>query len=170
MSDFPQMPKRSLELPFGCKDLIDVETIRNWKPVADRVRPFRATIDRLAYVEGQIAELLRLGGTAKLVSVSRHHDHGQLMVISDPDLSVSAVFAHWRDAHEEEALRKVFEEQGISSITGPVGGWKTKDALRYILPSEPLDAARLIGQVFCNGYGLGALAEVNLSYHERKRA
>lgn len=170
MSDFPQMPKRSLELPLGCKDLMDVESIRNWKPVVDRGRPFRATTDRLAYIEGQVAELLQLAGTSKLVSVGRYEDHGQVMVISDPDLSASAIFAHWRNALEQEAVRNVFEEHAIPAIIEPVGRWKTKDALKYTLPAEPSDAARLIGRVFCAGYGLGVLAVINVSYHERERA
>ncbi len=170
MSDFPQMPKRSLELPLGCKDLMDVEAIRNWKPAVHRSRPFRAKTDRLAYIEGQVAELLQLAGTSKLVSVGRYGYDGQIMVISDPDLSASAVFAHWRNGPEQEAIRNVLEEHGIPAITEPVGRWKTKNSLRYTLPAEPSDAARLIGQVFCAGYGLGVLAVINLSYHERERA
>ena len=168
MSDFPQMPKRSLELPLGCKDLMDVEAIHNWKPV-DRGRPFRATTDRLAYIEGQVAELLQLAGTSKLVSVGRYEDYGQIMVISDADLTASAIFARWRNAPEQEAVRNAFEEHGIPEIFEPVGNWKTKDSLRYNLPAHPSDAARLVVQVFCTGYGLGVLALINCSYHERER-
>ena len=80
------MPKRSLELPLGCKDLMDVEAIRNWKPVVQRAKPFRARTDRLAYIEGQVGELLQSGSASKLISVGRYEDHGQVMIISDPDL------------------------------------------------------------------------------------
>ncbi len=34
MSDFTERPKRSIELPLGCKDLIDIAEIRDWKKAA----------------------------------------------------------------------------------------------------------------------------------------
>lgn len=170
MSDFPQMPKRSVELPLGCKDLMDIEAIRNWKPVGDRDWPWRVATDRLAYIEGQLAELLHSAGKSKLVSISRYQDHGQVMVIPDADLGASVIIASWRGASEGQTICQVFEDAGISPITGPLGRWKTKDHLKYTLPVEAADGARLIRELFRVGYGLGDMAVINLSHHERKPA
>jgi hypothetical protein len=168
MSDFPQMPKRSVELPLGCKDLVDSDAIRNWKPAVEP--PWQTTNDRLGYVEGQLSHLLQSAGKSKLVSVLTFQGHGHIMVIQDADLDASVVAAHWRTAPEQEALRNVFEEVGVPQRTEPVGRWKTKGALKYTLPADDSQAARLISEVFRAGYGLGILATIRLSYHESKRA
>ena len=157
MSEFPQMPSRSVELPLGCKDLMDVEAIRNWKSVGGLELPWRETTDQLAYIEGQLAEFLQSAAKPKLVSVSRHWHYGQVMVTSDPDLSASTILAHWCNAAEQETIRKVFEEACMSPITGPVGKWKSKKALKYQLPAQNPHGARLIGELFRSGYGLGDL-------------
>lgn len=170
MLDFPQMPKRSVELPLGCKDLMDVEAIRNWKSVGGLDLPWRETADQIAYIEGQLAEFLQAAGMPKLVSLSRHRDYGQVMVTSDPELSASTILAHSRDATEQQAIRKVFEEAGMPPLTGPVGRWKFRNALKYQLPAQSSDGARLIGELFRSGYGLGDLTVIHLSYHEPKRA
>jgi len=163
------MPKRSVELPSGGKDLIDVEEVREWEPVPHRDHP-RQTTDRLAYIAGPLARLLESVGKSKLVIVSRYQNQGQIMVISDPGLPTPIISALWHRATQAQAVRSVFEEAGIPAITGPVGTWKTKDELKYALPVEASEAARLIGEVFQAGYGLEVLSVINLSYHERKRA
>jgi hypothetical protein len=170
MSEFPEMPIRSVDLPYGCKDLLDVDAIRNWKPAGERVRPWRETTDRLAYIEGQMAELFQTAGRSKLIYLSRHEDHGRVLIISDNDLNASVVAASWRNAVELEAIRSVFDEARVPSRTEPVGHWETKDALKYALPAKDSDAAGLIGQVFRAGYGLEALGVIKLLYHDRKPA
>jgi hypothetical protein len=59
MSDFVQRSNRSLDLQLGCKDLMDVEAIRDWKAAShpDKFRPL--TEDRLAFVEGFLAGRLK---------------------------------------------------------------------------------------------------------------
>ncbi len=169
MNNFPEMPKRSVELPLGCKDLFDLEQVRNWKPAPQREWP-SPTSDRLAYIEGQLAGLLQSGGKSKAVGVSRYEDHGQIMVISDPNLAASVLFASWHTATQEQALRRLFEEAGTSAAAEPVGRWKSKHSMKYLLPAEPSAAARFIGEVLRAGYGLGELSVINLSYHEAKPA
>jgi hypothetical protein len=169
MKNFPEMPKRSIELPLGCKDLFDLEAVRNWKP-APHVEWRRGTWDRLAYIEGQLAEMLQPGGKPKVVMVSRSLDRGHIMIILDPDLDASVLFASWHSAAQEQALRQVFEEAGTPSAAEQVGRWKSENSLKYFLPAEPAKAARFIGEVLRAGYGLVERSLINLSYHERKRA
>jgi len=167
MSNFPQMPKRSVELPLGCKDILDVEEVRQWKPVFHQDWP-GLTSDRLAYIEGQLVQRLQAAGKSKLVGIACSQDRGQIIVTSNADLAAPIIFASWHSAAEEQALRGVFEEAGISPATGPLGRWKAKDLLKYALPVEASRVARLVGEVFRAGYGLGDLSLINLWYHERK--
>jgi hypothetical protein len=166
MNVFPKMPERSVELPLGCKNLMDVEAIRNWKPAVEQPWPWRAASDRLAYIEGQLADLLEAAGKSKLVSIWLH----KVTVVADRDLNGSTILVQWRDAAEQESIRQVFEEGGIAATTEPLGRWKIKNGLKYTLPAEASSAARLIGEVLRNGYGLQMMAVIHLTCFEQKCA
>lgn len=170
MSDLVQRSKRSIELPLGCKDLIDVEDMRSWKGASlpDWFKP--PTTDRLAYMEGFLARRLESAGKSILVVMSRHLDQGQLSVDADSDLIEPVIFAVWNGATQEQTIRDVFEEARISRATEPVGRWKGKRSLKYLLPIDPSKAVRLIGEVFRMGYGLGDLSFVSLWHYERRAA
>jgi len=160
MSEFIQNPERGVELPLDCKDLIDIDEIRYWTPVAHPDWPPRTT-DKLAYIEGYLARLLQTAGESPLVFLSCNQERGQVMVIRDPDPVGPAVFASCNGAAQEQVLRAIFEEAGMLPITGPVGRWKGKCSLIYPLPVDPSMAARFIGEVFRAGYGLGDLASIS---------
>ncbi len=68
MNSFPEMPKRGVELPLGCNDLIDVEAIRNWTGNEHPGWPKR-TLDQLGYMEGYLTRLLESAGNAAILSV-----------------------------------------------------------------------------------------------------
>src|SRR5215475_12826789 len=91
MGKFVEKSQRGVELPLGCKDLIDLEEIRNWRPPIYRYWP-QATTDRLAYIEGSVAQFLQFERSSKLVVISRHLNQGQIMVISYSRLSGSILF------------------------------------------------------------------------------
>lgn len=149
---------------------MDVEAIRNWKPAVEQPWPWRASSDRLAYIEGQLADLLEAAGKSKLVSIWLHKDYGQVTVMADRDLNGSTILVQWRDAAEQESIRKVFEEGGMAASTEPLGRWQIKNALKYTLPAEASSAARLIGEVLRNGYGLQMMAVIHLTCCEQKCA
>ena len=166
MSEFIQQSNRSVELPLGCKDLIDVQDIRDWKSVT---RPdwLLLTKDRLAYMEGYLTRLLQQAGKSPLVLISRHQDGGSVLVVRDVDLVVPVVFVSWNGATQEHAVRAVFEQAGISPITEPVGRWKAKHSLKYPLATDHSIAAQFITGVFRMGYGLGDLASISMWYREK---
>jgi len=161
MSDFIQRPKRCIELPLGCEDLIDVEEIRSWKAARhpDWLRP--PTTDRLAYSEGFLARRLESAGESTVVCISGYLDQGQVFFKADGALLFPVIFALWNGAAQERSIRSVFEERGISPATEPIGRWKAKRSLKYLLPTDPSEAARLIGEVFRVGYSLGDFSLVN---------
>src|SRR5437588_116481 len=117
-ASFPN-PTRSVDLPQGCKDLMDVEDIRNWTSLANQ--SWRAwPSDQLAYMEGFLAGILHEAGRSPLVCISAHSDRGHVMVRPDPDPAGPAVFAHCSGKAQKQAVKAVFEEARISPIEGPV--------------------------------------------------
>src|SRR5579862_5018088 len=166
MSEFIQQSKRSVELPLGCRDLIDIQDIRDWKSVNDPDWLVPAE-DKLAYMEGYLTRLLQQAGKCPLVLISRHQDRGNVLVVRDVDLVVPVVFASRNGGTQEQAVRAVFEEAGISEITEPVGRWKAKRSLKYPLAADPSIAAQFIAGVFRMGYGLGDLASISMWYREK---
>ena len=66
VSEFIQQSKRSIELPLGRKDLIDVEGIRNWKPTVNPDWP-PAKTDQLAYMEDCLTRLLQSAGNVPVL-------------------------------------------------------------------------------------------------------
>ena len=167
MSKLVQKSKRSLELPLGCKDLIDVDSIRNWSKL-DRPDWPKRTLDQLAYMEGYLAGLLQSAGKTALVCVGRSENRGTIMVVPASDLPGSVVFAMWNSAAQEQALRAVFDEARISPLVEPVGRYKANKCLKYPPPPGPSDAARFLGGLFRAGYGLEDLAPITLWHHEPK--
>src|SRR5438552_1007007 len=116
MSEFIQKPKRSVELPLGCKDLLDLEEIRNWAPV---IRPNwgQEATDKLAYMEGYLSRIMGSSGKFMLVSISRNLDQGWVTVVPDADLAGSVVLAWWNGSAQQQAVRVAFEEAGLAPVT-----------------------------------------------------
>jgi hypothetical protein len=169
VSEFIQRSDRSIELPLGCKDLLDLEEIRSWKPGTGHSQPNIST-DQLAYLEGYLAGLLESSGGSVLVGISLFQGMGHVYLIPDAALQAPVIFASWNGASQEHALRRALEEAGLQPATEPVGRWKASRTWKYLLPPSPAAAARAIGQIFRTGYGLGDLASVTLWYHEPRTA
>jgi hypothetical protein len=160
---FETDPQRTAELPPGCKDLIDLDDIRNWTSFANESWPPRPT-DQLAYIEGFLAQLLQACGPAALVCISAHPDRGHVMVRPDPDPAGPALYPESSGSGQQTAVPAAFEELGIEPITKPTGRWRKKCPRFYPLPSDPSVAARFIGQVFRTAYGLHDLAPISFLY------
>ena len=157
---------RSIELPLGCKDLSDVSQMGNWEPSATPSNWPKRTEDKLAYSEGYLARLFTSVSKGAIVSISRFQDHGSVTMIPDAELGALFVAVSWNGATQERAVRAVFEEEGISPVER-ADRWKPhKRGLRYALPAEPVVAAKFIGKLFRDGYGLGDLSRVVFWYHE----
>ena len=169
MSDFIQRSDRSIELPLGCKDLLNIEEVRNWKPVTGHNRPKLST-DKLAYLEGYLAKLLESAGNSALVGISVFQGMGHIHVIPDATIPAAVIFASWNGAAQELAIRNALDAEGLQPAAEPVGRWKTGRSWKYLLPGDPSCAARAIGQVFRSGYGLGDYTSITLWHHEPKTA
>lgn len=153
MRGFIQNSKRSVELPFGCKDLIDVDSIRNWR-VDGTASGLISTADRLAYVDGQLSRLLEANGPFPLVSLSHRVAVGRVSIIRNTGLFAPVLSVHYNGPPDERAVRYLLEESEILLITEPVGNRRTKNVLQSQLPADTTAAVQLIGRILREGYGL----------------
>jgi hypothetical protein len=163
MNPFPEMPERSIELPLGCKDLIDVEEVRKWQTA----QHWRDVVqDQLAYMEGYLAGLIKSTRGSYSLWLFRFRDHGGIMVVRDDQLKDQVLFASWSSIVQRRNLEAFFAESGGVPISPPVGRWKTHRSMLYRLPPGAAAAAQFAGEVLRGGYGLPDRARVDLRYHE----
>src|SRR5262245_2211731 len=122
MSPFPDMPERSIELPLGCKDLIDVAEIRKWQTARHWLDVVQ---DQLAYMEGYLTRLIESTSESYGLWLSRFQDRGSVSVVRDSQLKDKVLFASWSSIVQRRNLEAFFAESGSVAISPPVGRWKT---------------------------------------------
>lgn len=151
MGDFGEHPERSIKLPPGCKDLIDVigksglTSIIDWQTVNTK---------ELASVEGHLADVLRLAGGFHQIYVSCRVDAGLIVAMTASKFTENELTASCKGRSEHQAVRNISKRAGLSPITSPARGAKLACSLRFRLPPEPTEIAWLIGDLFRAGYGL----------------
>ncbi len=174
MNRFVNYGKRSVTLPKGCKDLIDVLQARRRSP-ASMATPGRATLAPDQGTLGDIAIYL----ARQLQTPSRFSN---LLVLWGDALEAVQVplteaglelFALIRPGGaSEKAVQRVFERAGI----GSAGGWRVDvfgtatQLLRYRLPNAAQSAAGLVREVLRVGYGLPENARLEFYYVEEPPA
>jgi len=161
MNRFVNYGKRSITLPEGCKDLIDV--LRLDKPTSG---PARAEPGSLADVEAHIARQLQAAAKfSNLVILWGHTVNNIQVVLIEGTLNLWAGME--ASGPTEAAVRKVFAQAGIPLAGAP---FKTLVAptqvLGWQLPGNPGAAAGLICALLRNGYGVADAARLEFHYVE----
>src|ERR1051326_1120682 len=162
MDGFPQMPKRSVDLPLGCKDLADAREIHEPNPAQWRQR---RVADQLAYMEGYLAQLIESTGGSYGLWLSRFQDHGMVGVVCDSQLHDQVLIATWRSIVQQRNLAAYFGDVSAVAVQPRIGRWKTRHCMIYRLPADPTAAAGFAGQVFRGGYGFSDTSVIYLDYH-----
>jgi hypothetical protein len=162
MNKFVNYGKRSISLPEGCKDLVDV--LRLDKPASG---PARAEPGSLADVEAHIARQLQAAAKfgALLILWGHATNHIQVVLI-EGTLSLRASMESWGPT--EAAVREVFEHADIplagnplktTAAPTPVRGWQ--------LPRSAGAAAGLVCGLLRRGYGVAEAARLEFYYVEK---
>jgi hypothetical protein len=158
MNDFVNPNTRSISLPIGCKDLIDVVAIRNCKP--DTHCKHTRFGDHLAVIERDLPRLLQPTGKFPRVVIATHYrkhleeDRGYVSVIQGCVSEGPVVDAICKDRSQEQLVQSAFAKKRISPVLEPKRLRSKRSLTRYPLPTDIFVAAQLIGEIFRAGYGL----------------
>jgi hypothetical protein len=161
MNEFVNYGKRSITLPEGCKDLIDV--LRLDKPTSG---PDPGEPGGLADVEAHIARQLQAAAKFSILLILWGHAVNIIQVVLiEGTLNLWAGMEAWGPT--EAAVREVFEHAGIPLAGEPL---KTLAAptqvLGWQLPGSAGAAAGLICDLLRSGYGVAEVARLKFYYVE----
>src|SRR5438876_7442088 len=103
MNKFVNLSKRSVELPAGCKDLIDVLQQAKRHPASTLTVH---SAEGLTDVAKHLSGLLELGAKSKYLVITWHEmNYVQLM---NQDGVLTALVVVHESTHREQAVRRVF--------------------------------------------------------------
>ncbi len=180
MARFVNYQKRGVELPPGCKDLIDVLKGK-WKAKADNVfaGKWEAVPKPDLFPSGGIGQIERYV-TRILVSPAKF----AALIMSSLDKQVVTglyrhpcadtfdvvLFVRRNDEALEQAIRGFFKERGIDHTLDYLcsGGVEPNymRALKYPLPSDAKQTAGLLADLLKGVFALDAEAGLAFAYHE----
>ncbi len=159
MNQFINYKKRSVELPAGCKDLIDVLHLAK----REASSTFTSQSGRLADVAKHLSALLKPGAKSRNVAITwRQMNYLHLM---NEEGGLTALAIVHEDTAREPAVRGVFEAAGIAPILDEaVAGASFVRVLAYPLPSRAPAVEQLISDLLRRGYGLAEDVRLELSW------
>jgi len=170
VSQFVNYLKRGVELPEGCKDLIDVLQKGNQGSVH---KPDRVAEEGLANIEGYLSSMLASPAKRKFLSIFwfEHEDKICLPLLFIGGVINALLLVACTDAERERAVRAVFAQAGIAPVQDlAVHNWGHAEAesrwLRYPVPATAREAACLIIELLRTAYGLPETAKLDFTYCE----
>jgi hypothetical protein len=159
MNEFVNFQKRGIELPSGCKDLIDV---------LSQLREARIPAEGFADIERYLSRLLQSAAKRGSVTISSL-DYRKSVRLSSRDGRLKVmVVVDTRDAVREQAVLTLFREAGIppKSDYDYSGDGVPLRVLFYLLPVSVPDAAGLIRALLHKVHGLAEDAGLLFLYRE----
>ena len=162
MNEFVNMGKRSIELPAGCKDLIDV--LQPAKRHALDNLTISLAEGGLADLAKHLANLLEQGKKTKNLGIT-WHELNYLHLVNE-GLFLTALLVVHDNTHREQAVRAVFAVAGLAPIRDEaVNGWSVR-VLGYPLPAGASNIEELISDLLRKGYGLAENVRLEFAFWE----
>lgn len=160
MNPFVNFQQRGIELPGGCKDLVDVLRMEHQR-VAEPNRV--ALTEGLADIERYVSGLLQPDAKVKQV-ILFSYDYRAVVCLRfgpfrfgySPSGLSALVYVDDTEPLQEQAVRTVFEEAGISPFL-------ESGVLRYALPNTLTEATNLITDLLRRGFGVRE--DARLGFH-----
>ena len=171
MNQFVNYQQRGIELPPGCKDLIDVLRMEYLRVSELNLAPAEGLSDIERYVSRQMNSRAKF----RRLTVSCSHRLDAICLAMSPFcpshgpwlMSIS-VSVDPNKPTEERAVRRVFDNAGISplikTLTAVDGLVRS---LHYPLPSAASDACRIIADVLRSAFGVTEQSPLWFDYLER---
>jgi len=170
VSQFINYQKRGVELPEGCKDLIDVLKLANQESLPE---PDRTLVEGLADIEGYLSRMLASPAKSKFLAIFCFDPKPRTMLhfLSFGGVIHASLSVACTDPDRERAVRAVFAHAGIAPVQDlAVHVWGHAEAesrsLRYPLPATAREAAGIIIELLRTAYGLPETAKLGFKYRE----
>ena len=169
MNPFVDFQKRSIDLPFGCKDLADALANANREPDSrDRWK----LLSGLQETERYLAGLLLQPAALLYLDISIIRTPHRLLLAPLRDELCILLFIDGSDKGRLPRVRKFLHDAEISPAVDVMGNISVIDAtstriLIYPLPVVAPDAAELITRVLREGFALSEEAPLYISSNER---
>ncbi len=162
MNEFVNMGKRSIELPGGCKDLIDV--LQPAKPHALAKLTISLAAGGLADLAKHLVNLEEQGEKNKNLAIT-WHELNYLHFVNE-GLFLTALLVVHDNTHREQAIRAVFAAAGLAPIRDEaVNGWSVR-VLGYPLHAGASGIEELISDLLRKGYGLAENVRLEFAFWE----
>jgi hypothetical protein len=173
MNPFVNFGQRNIQLPPGCKDLMDVLRTLHRKDCGkednckEGLGDIARYLARLLEPRGAESRQVVIFCYAQRAVVSL--DFGPFLLGCRPSGLSALIFVDGSEPLQEQAVRTVFEQAGIppflaSGVPGMEGPTRV---LRYALPSTLEDASRVITTLFRRGFGVGEEARLGFQFFDR---
>ncbi len=162
INEFVNFGKRSVELPPGCKDLIDVLRPPKRRPVLSTVTIREG--QSLRRVSKQVRELLAEGTRPRNLVIAWGGTDYVHLINQKQVLSAMAV-VHEKTGHEQ-SVRGAFSTAGLTPISDEVVAGGAIHVLHYSMSVSTTVVDRLIPDLLHNGYGLTRKSKYQLGYWE----
>jgi hypothetical protein len=161
MNKFVDFGKRSVELPAGCKDLIDMLQPTSPRPVSTLAIH---SAEGLGDVAKHVSILLEPGAASRNLVITWDQKNYLHLMNGDGMLTVLAVIHE--NTFREQAVRVVFDAIGLAPIHDEaVAGWSVR-VLRYPLPGSALAIEELVCELLRTGYGLTESVSLEFGFWE----
>ena len=161
MNEFVNFRKRNVELPPGCKDLVDVLQQAKGHPAAtSAVR----SAEGLGELGKHLLRLLELGAKFRYLVIT--WDEMNAVQLMHQDRVLTALAVVHEKTHREQAVRGVFGAASLTPILDEaLAGWSLR-MLVYRLPGGASSTQELISDLLRTGYGLAENAGLNFESWE----
>ncbi len=167
--------KRGVELPKGCKDLIDVlqGPGRAKAPLAAVGQPVlgggkleRFSTRGLAQIERYVNRLFESRSKVAMVSLMPPDRQTEVCCVFRMEGGLHLVlFVNQHDMEREGTVRALFESLGIQPTLDYVMIYPKIRVLRYPLPGDAPSAARIVADLLVKGFGLREDAGLDFILH-----
>ena len=179
MARFVNYQKRGIELPPGCKDLIDVLKGKakakvpgafagKWGPVP---KPDLFPSGGIAQIERYVVRVLASAVKFAALTISSLDEQVVAGLYRHPDENAFdlMLFVLRKDKELEQSIREFFRQREIEhTLDYLCSGVEANHmrGLKYPLPSDSKQVAMLLADLLTNVYGLDAGAGLAFAYHK----
>jgi hypothetical protein len=163
MNELVNLGKRGVELPAGCKDLIDV--LQQAKRHSASSTLTVSSAEALTDVAKHVLRLVELGAKSKYLVITWHEMMNYVQFMNQGEVVTALVVVH-ENTHREQAVRGVFSAAGLApTLDEAAAGWSVR-VLGYPLPDAAAAIEELISDLLRTGYGLAENVRLEFGYWE----